>query len=157
MSLDMHNQTVTADELRALVGKDLEPSPWLSLDQERISAFAEVTEDRQFIHVDPQKAKASAFGGTIAHGLLTLSMLPSLIEKTLPALEGMKASVNYGYNKIRFLAPVRAGKRVRATFVITEFSETGPGRYQLLTHITVEIEGESKPALIAEWISLVLV
>lgn len=156
MSTDMYNRTVTAEELRALVGKDLEPSPWLLLDQERISAFAEVTEDRQFIHVDAEKAKASPFGGTIAHGLLTLSMLPSLIEKTLPALEGMKASVNYGYNKIRFLAPVRSGKRVRAKFVIAEFSETGPGRYQIITNITVEIEGEDKPALIAEWISMVL-
>lgn len=153
----MYTPTVTTDELRALVGKDLDPSPWLSLDQARISAFADVTQDRQFIHVDPEKAKDSVFGGTIAHGLLTLSMLPSLMEKTLPGLEGMKASVNYGYNKIRFLAPVRSGKRVRARFVITELSETAPGRFQLLTHITVEIEGEEKPALIAEWISLVLV
>ncbi|MCJ8206418.1 MaoC family dehydratase [Pseudomonas sp. RGM2987] len=153
----MHNKTVTADELRGLVGKDLEPSPWLSLDQERISAFAEVTEDRQFIHVDIEKAKNSPFGGTIAHGLLTLSMLPSMIEKTLPALEGMKASINYGYNKIRFLSPVRSGKKVRAKFVIAEFGETGPGRYQIITNITVEIEGEDKPALIAEWISIVLV
>ncbi|MEF2118033.1 MaoC family dehydratase [Pseudomonas aeruginosa] len=153
----MHTRTVTADELRALVGQDLAPSPWLALDQERISNFAEVTEDRQFIHVDPEKAKASPFGGTIAHGLLTLSMLPSLIEKTLPALEGMKASVNYGYNKIRFLAPVRSGKRIRGKFVIAEFSETAPGRFQIITNITVEIEGEDKPALIAEWISMVLV
>lgn len=153
----MQNKTVTAQELADLVGKDLEPSPWLSLDQERINGFAEITEDRQFIHIDPEKAKASPFGGTIAHGLLTLSMLPALIERTLPALEGMKASVNYGYNKIRFLTPVRSGKRIRAKFVIGEFSETVPGRFQLITNITVEIEGESKPALIAEWISLVLV
>lgn len=153
----MTHPTVTADELRQLIGKELEPSPWVLLDQSRINAFADVTEDQQFIHVDPDKAKATPFGGTIAHGLLTLSMLPSLIEKTLPALEGMKASINYGYNKIRFLAPVRSGKRIRAKFVINEFSETGAGRYQLLTGITVEIEGEDKPALIAEWISMVLV
>lgn len=153
----MTNRIVSADELRQLVGKDLEPSPWVLLDQQRISDFADVTEDQQFIHVDPEKAKATPFGGTIAHGLLTLSMLPSLIEKTLPALEGMKASINYGYNKVRFLAPVRSGKRIRAKFVIADFSEAGPGRYQVLTTITVEIEGEEKPALIAEWISMVLV
>ncbi|MHA5498423.1 MaoC family dehydratase [Pseudomonas aeruginosa] len=153
----MTNRIVSSDELRQLVGKDLEPSPWVLLDQQRISDFADVTEDQQFIHVDPEKAKATPFGGTIAHGLLTLSMLPSLIEKTLPALEGMKASINYGYNKVRFLAPVRSGKRIRAKFVIADFSEAGPGRYQVLTTITVEIEGEEKPALIAEWISMVLV
>jgi len=157
MDLSMTNRIVTADELRKLIGKDLEPSPWVLLDQQRISDFADVTEDQQFIHVDPEKAKATPFGGTIAHGLLTLSMLPSLIEKTLPALEGMKASINYGYNKVRFLAPVRSGKRIRAKFEIAGFREAGPGRYQILTIITVEIEGEEKPALIAEWISMVLV
>lgn len=153
----MTHRIATADEFCALVGRDLAPSPWVLLDQSRINAFAEVTEDQQFIHVDPEKAKATPFGGTIAHGLLTLSMLPALIEKALPGLDGMKASVNYGYNKIRFLAPVRSGKRVRAKFVIAEFSEAAPGRYQIITNITVEIEGEDKPALIAEWISLILV
>ncbi|HCG41067.1 MAG TPA: nodulation protein NodN [Pseudomonas sp.] len=153
----MTNRIVSIDELRQLIGKDLEPSPWMLLDQQRITAFADVTEDHQFIHIDPEKAKATPFGGTIAHGLLTLSMLPSLIEKTLPAVEGMKASINYGYNKVRFLAPVRSGKRIRAKFVIDDFSEASPGRYQLLTTITVEIEGEEKPALIAEWISMVLI
>lgn len=153
----MTNRIVSADELRQLIGKDLEPSSWVLLDQKRINDFADVTEDQQFIHVDPEKAKTTPFGGTIAHGLLTLSMLPSLIEKTLPALDGMKASINYGYNKVRFLAPVRSGKRIRAKFVIADFSEAVPGRYQVLTTITVEIEGEDKPALIAEWISMVLV
>jgi acyl dehydratase len=153
----MTYRTVSADELRQLIGKDLDPSPWVLLDQERINGFAGVTEDHQFIHVDPGKAKATAFGGTIAHGLLTLSMLPSLIEKTLPTLDGMKASINYGYNKVRFLAPVRSGKRIRARFVITDFSEAGEGRYQVITAITVEIEDEEKPALAAEWISMILV
>lgn len=153
----MSNPIVTAEQLRAMVGQELDPSPWVLLDQPRIDAFAEVTEDRQFIHIDAEKAKASPFGGTIAHGLLTLSMLPSLIEKTLPALEGMKASINYGYNKIRFLTPVRSGKRVRAWFVIKAFDEVAPGRHQIVSEISVEIEGEDKPALIAEWISLALV
>ncbi|HEP8424939.1 TPA: MaoC family dehydratase [Pseudomonas aeruginosa] len=153
----MTYRAVSANELRQLIGKDLEPSPWVLLDQERINGFADITEDHQFIHIDPAKAKATPFGGTIAHGLLTLSMLPSLIEKTLPALEGMKASINYGYNKVRFLAPVRSGKRVRAKFVITDFTEAGEGRYQVITAITVEIEGEEKPALAAEWISMILV
>ncbi len=153
----MTNQIVTPDELKQLVGKNLAPSPWILMGQDRINAFAEVTEDRQFIHIDPAKAKASPFGGTIAHGLLTLSMLPTMIENTLPALEGMKASINYGYNKVRFLAPVRSGKRIRAHFVISEFEEIKPGRFQLTTDITVEIEGEDKPALVTEWISMALV
>lgn len=153
----MTTRIVSVEELHQLIGKDLEPSPWVLLDQPRINAFADVTEDYQFIHINPEKAKATPFGGTIAHGLLVLSMLPSLVEKTLPALEGMKASINYGYNKVRFLAPVRSAKRIRAKFVIADVSKAGPGRYQVLTTITVEIEGEDKPALIAEWISMLLV
>lgn len=153
----MNNRIVSIEQLHELVGKDLEPSPWVQLSQQRISDFADVTEDHQFIHVDPEKAKATPFGGTIAHALLTLSMLPSLLEKTLPVVEGMKTSINYGFNKVRFLAPLRSGKRIRAKFGITSFSETAPGRYQMLTNVTVEIEGEDKPALIAEWIFMILV
>ncbi|MER0630279.1 MaoC family dehydratase [Pseudomonas aeruginosa] len=146
----MTNRIVSADELRQLIGKDLELSPWVLLDQQRINAFADVTEDHQFIHVDPEKAKATLFGGTIAHGLLPLSMLPLLQEKTLPVLEGMKAGINYGYDKIRFLSPVQSGKRIRANFVITDFREAGRGRFKLVTTVTVEIEDEEKPALIAD-------
>lgn len=152
----MSARRVSPDELRALVGKELEPSTWELIDQARIDAFAEVTGDRQFIHVDPEKARASPFGDTVAHGLLILSLLPSLIAKSVPIPSDVGVMVNYGYNKIRFPSPVRNGKRVRAKFLISEFSEPSPGRYQLVFIVTVEIEGESKPALVAEWIGLCL-
>lgn len=153
----MSVQRISPNELRALVGKELEPSGWELVDQGRINAFAQVTGDHQFIHVDPEKAKGGPFGGTVAHGLLVLSLLPSMIEKSVPSPAEVGVTINYGYNKIRFLAPVRSGRRIRARFSISEFSEPKPGRYQQITTVTVEIEGESKPALIAEWIAIGLV
>ncbi|KVQ18854.1 nodulation protein NodN [Burkholderia cepacia] len=153
----MSVRKLSPDDLKSLVGKELAPSNWISIDQARIDAFADVTGDHQFIHVDPEKAAKSPFGGTVAHGLLVLSLLPTLIEQTVPVPSNVGATVNYGYNKIRFLAPVRSGKQVRAKFVISEFTEPQPGRYQQITTVTVEIEGESRPALIAEWIGLGLV
>lgn len=153
----MSIRKVSPDELRGLVGKELDPSNWVLLDQQRINAFAEVTGDHQFIHVDPEKAARGPFGGTVAHGLLVLSILPALIERAVPIPSDVGVTVNYGYNKIRFLTPVRSGKRVRARFVISEFTEPQPGRYQQVTTVTVEIEGETKPALIAEWIAIGLV
>jgi acyl dehydratase len=140
-----------------MVGKELEPSEWELIDQARIDAFAEVTGDRQFIHIDQKKAKDTPFGGTVAHGLLILSLLPGLIEKSVPIPSDVGVTVNYGYNKIRFPSPVRNGKRVRARFVISEFGMPSAGRYQLIFTVTVEIEGESKPALVAEWIGICLV
>jgi acyl dehydratase len=140
-----------------MVGKELEPSQWELIDQARIDAFAEVTGDRQFIHIDQKKAKDTPFGGTVAHGLLILSLLPGLIEKSVPIPSDVGVTVNYGYNKIRFPSPVRNGKRVRARFVISEFGMPSAGRYQLIFTVTVEIEGESKPALVAEWIGICLV
>ena len=153
----MSIRKLDTDELRSLVGKELEPSDWELIDQARINSFADVTGDHQFIHVDPEKAAKSPFGGTVAHGLLVLSLLPALIETAVPIPSNVGVTVNYGYNKIRFLTPVRSGKRVRAKFVITEFTEPQPGRYQQVTTVTVEIEGESKPALVAEWIGIGLV
>ncbi|MBZ5794541.1 MaoC family dehydratase [Burkholderia contaminans] len=153
----MTSLKASPDELRAMVGTELEPSTWELIDQARIDAFADVTGDRQFIHIDPVKAAAGPFGGTVAHGLLVLSLLPALIEKAVPFPANVKVSVNYGYNKIRFLSPVRSGKRVRARFTIADFAETEPGRYQLITAVSVEIEGEAKPALIAEWVAIGLV
>lgn len=153
----MSLQRLSPDELRNMVGKELAPSRWELVDQARIGAFAEVTGDRQFIHVDPVKAKNGPFGGTVAHGLLILSLLPTLIEGSVPIPSNVGITINYGYNKIRFLKPVPSGKRVRAKFTISEFTEPVPGRYQQITTVTVEIEGESKPALIAEWIGIGLV
>ncbi len=142
----------SSGEILAMLGMPL-VSGWVVIDQDRISRFADVTNDHQFIHVDPEAAKASPFGGTVAHGLLTLSLLPGLANDVLPVLRGAKMGANYGYNKIRFVAPVRAGKRVRAGFTITAFDEVKPGRWQMVTDVAVEIEGEEKPALTAEWIT----
>ena len=145
---------VTADELRGLVGQHIGTSDWLTIDQAMIDKFAEATGDHQFIHVDVEKAKLTPFGGTIAHGFLSLSIMPVLTAMTdMPRLDGVKMGVNYGGNKTRFLAPVRSGKRVRGAFKLLEIEEKRPGQWQQTIEYTLEIEGEDKPALIAEWIS----
>ena len=146
--------TVTIDEYAALVGQDLGTSEWVTVSQDMIDKFADATGDHQFIHVDVEKAKLTPFGGTIAHGFLTLSLLPMLNQLTeMPRVGGIKMGVNYGSNRLRFLAPVRAGKRVRGHFKLLELDEKRPGQWQQMVEYTVEIEGEDKPALIAEWIS----
>ncbi|MBB5719513.1 acyl dehydratase [Stakelama sediminis] len=129
-------------------------SQWVTVTQEMIDRFADATGDRQFIHIDPQAASATPFGGTIAHGFLTLSLMPVLASKTqAPSIEGLRMAVNYGCNSLRFIAPVRSGKRVRGHFTMKELTEKRPGQWQRTDDFTVEIEGEEKPALIAEWIS----
>lgn len=146
--------TVSIEELKTYVGKPLGVSDWVTVDQAMIDKFAEATGDHQFIHVDPEKAKLTPFGGTIAHGFLSLSLMPLLTQKAdLPRAEGIKMGVNYGGNKTRFLAPVRSGKRVRGHFKLLELDEKRPGQFQQTVEYTLEIEGEDKPALIAEWIS----
>jgi acyl dehydratase len=144
----------TPQALRERVGQELGTSEWVLVDQDMINKFAEATGDHQFIHVDPVRAAATPFGGTIAHGFLTLSLMPLLSAKSdIPRVDGVKMGVNYGSNKLRFLAPVRAGKRVRAQFKLLELEEKRPGQWQQVQEVTVEIEGEDKPALICEWIS----
>jgi acyl dehydratase len=146
--------TVTAEELKALVGQNIGTSEWLTVDQDMIDKFADATGDHQFIHVDVEKAKLTPFGGTIAHGFLSLSLMPVLTETAnLPRLENIKMGVNYGGNKTRFLAPVRSGKRVRGHFKLLEIEEKRPGQWQQTVEYTLESEGEDKPALIAEWLS----
>lgn len=146
--------TVTADELKALVGQNIGTSEWLTVDQDMINKFADATGDHQFIHVDVEKAKLTPFGGTIAHGFLSLSLMPALTETArLPRLANIKMGVNYGGNKTRFLSPVRSGKRVRGHFKLLEIEEKRPGQWQQTVEYTLEIEGEDKPALIAEWVS----
>ncbi len=140
-------------DITALVGKVMGTSSWMMIDQARIDAFAEVTNDHQFIHVDPVAAKATPFGGTIAHGLLTLSLLPSMIYEVIPAVNGTKMAANYGYNKVRFITPVRSGSRIRAHFKLLQFIEVKPHRWQQIIEATVDIENEDKPALIAEGIA----
>src|SRR5690606_40487011 len=146
--------TITPQELQSKVGQNIGTSEWVLVDQEMINKFADATGDHQFIHVDEEKAKLAPFGGTIAHGFLTLSLIPMLGQKTdAPKIEGIKMGVNDGGNKVRFLAAVRSGKRVRSHVKLLELDEKRPGQWQQTNEITVEIEGEEKPALIAEWIT----
>jgi len=146
--------TITPQELQTRVGQTIGTSEWVLVDQDMINKFADATGDHQFIHIDEEKAKLTPFGGTIAHGFLTLSLIPMLGAKTdSPKIDGIKMGVNYGGNKVRFLAPVRSGKRVRSHVKLLELDEKRPGQWQQTNEITVEIEGEEKPALIAEWIT----
>lgn len=145
---------VKAQDLVAQAGKELGVSEWTLIDQKRIDAFADATEDWQFIHVDPEAAAKTPFGGTIAHGFLTLSLLSKMAYEAAPVLEGVVMGVNYGFEKIRFLQPVRSGQRVRGRFKLMEAAERDPGRWLIKYEVTVEIEGEAKPALIAEWLGL---
>ena len=145
---------MSPQELAAKVGETIGTSEWVEVSQERINQFADATGDHQFIHINPEAAKMTPFGGTIAHGFLTLSLIPMLrAQSDCPRPDGVKMGVNYGGNKVRFLAPVRSGKRVRAHFKLLELVEKRPGQWQETMETTIEIEGEDKPALIAEWMS----
>jgi acyl dehydratase len=143
---------ISPSELEALLGKEVGLSRWFQMDQERISLFADVTEDQQFIHVDPERARTTPFGGTIAHGFLTLSMLSAMAEDAVPLVEGLEHSVNYGFDRIRFISPVSAGKRIRGRFELTKI-DVNAGEITQTLKVTVEIEDSDKPALVAEWIS----
>ena len=145
---------MTPQDLAAKAGETIGTSEWFEVSQERINQFAEATGDHQFIHINPEAAKMTPFGTTIAHGFLTLSLIPVLRQKSdCPRPDGVKMGVNYGGNKVRFLAPVKSGKRVRAHFKLLELVEKRPGQWQETMETTIEIEGEDKPALIAEWMS----
>lgn len=147
-------QIVTPDEAAALVGADLGVSEWLHVDQAKIDAFADTTGDHQFIHVDPVRAAQTPFGGTIAHGFLTLSLVASMMPERAVVLQGIKMGVNYGFEKVRFLQPVRSGSRIRARHRLKSIDDKGSGRFLLNTEVTVEIEGVDKPALIADWLGM---
>ncbi|WP_265571087.1 MaoC family dehydratase [Sphingomicrobium nitratireducens] len=144
------------DAIRAAVGTDIGVSDWIEVTQDRIDAFADATEDRQFIHVDPAAAAQTPFGGTIAHGFLSLSLLSRMAVDVMLVPDTTKMAVNYGLDRVRFLAPVRAGKRVRGRFVLEEVSDKAPGQLLLRHRVTVEIEGEDKPALLADWLGLII-
>jgi acyl dehydratase len=148
---------LTLDELKAKIGETVGTSDWILVDQERIDRFAETTGDHQFIHVNPEMAKHTPFGTTIAHGFLTLSLLAPMGYTAMPVIQGVKMGVNYGLNRLRFLAPVKSGKRVRGHFKLADVTERGKGAVQSTYEVTVEIEGEEKPALQAEWINLVYI
>jgi len=147
-------KTLTRAELDALVGKPLGVSEWLGIDQARIDAFADVTEDRQFIHVDPKRAAETPFGGTIAHGLLTLSMIVRLCWDFVPKVRGTELVLNYGFDKVRFVTPVKVDSRIRASARLHSVAERKVGQLLINMSVEIEIEGSHKPALIAEWLSL---
>ena len=144
-------------EIKSRVGDEVGVSSWIEVDQARIEAFAEATEDRQFIHVDPEAAAQTPFGGTIAHGFLSLSLLSRMGAEAVLVPDGMKMAVNYGLDRVRFLAPVRSGKRVRGRFTLDSVEEEVPGQILLKHQVMVEIEDEDKPALSATWLTLLFV
>src|SRR5216684_1798654 len=132
-----------------MVGQEIGVSSWHLVDQNRINVYADVIEDHQFIHVDPERAsKETAFGTTIAHGFLTMSLMSIMSYEVMPVIEGTAMGVNYGFDKLRFISPVKAGSRVRGRFTLTEATLRKPKELQSCTHVTVEIEGEAKPALV---------
>ncbi|MGB0512821.1 MAG: MaoC family dehydratase [Paracoccaceae bacterium] len=143
---------MTIAEYHARVGTSFGASDWYLIDQARIDEFAKNTEDFQFIHIDTERAKDTPFGTTIAHGFLTLSMLSAMFYDVVPDIIGSKMGVNYGFDKIRFLAPVKAGARIRGHFTLQELRESRPGEVTNVWEVKVEIENEDKPALIAKWI-----
>ena len=146
-------KTVPAAEVASLVGRSF-VSRWLTVDQQRIDAFAKVTEDEQFIHVDPGRAAATAFGGTVAHGFLTLSLLSAMAYGALPRIEGIAHGVNYGFDRVRFVHPVRSGSRVRGHFTLQAVTPRSAREWQLTYEVSVEIEGVQKPALAAIWLTM---
>ena len=157
---------MTLDELRAKVGQELGVSEWVEITQERVNAFAEVTEDHQYIHVDPERAAKTPFGGTIAHGYLTLSLLPWLNQQTTggPGLNlGGRMSINYGLNRVRYPAPVPVGKRIRLRTVLQNVEDVNPGQgpdgkpqaVQVTLNQTMEVEGQEKPGMVAETLTRV--
>ncbi|UWU87506.1 MaoC family dehydratase [Bradyrhizobium yuanmingense] len=147
---------VTLEAYQAMIGKEIGVSSWHLIDQPRIDSYADVIEDHQFIHVDPERAKKeTAFGTTIAHGFLTMSLLSIMSYEVMPVITGTTMGVNYGFDRLRFISPVRSGKRVRGRFVLAEAKLRKPGELQSRTNVTVEIEGEDKPALVADWLGLI--
>lgn len=147
-------KTVKSSELAGLIGTEIGASDWAVMDQNRINVFADVTEDHQFIHVNEEAAKLTPFGGTIAHGFLTLSMLSKFSEGSGLVIEGVKMGVNYGFEKVRFLAPVPSGSKIRGRFNLKDAVEKKPGQFLLTYEVTVDIEGQDKPALIADWLAM---
>jgi acyl dehydratase len=149
---DDPQQAVSLAELRTAVGQMPGISDWVCIDQELIDRFAEVTGDHGFIHVDPVRAANTSFGGTIAHGFLTLSLLPYLMRSATPTVDNVRVVVNAGFDRVRFITPVRVGSRVRAHFMLSEIQERKSGLFQFAYDISVEVDGEERPAATARWL-----
>ena len=147
---------ISLEQYQAMVGREIGVSSWHLVDQKRIDVYADVIEDHQFIHVDPVRAKAeTAFGTTIAHGFLTMSLMSIMSYEVMPVISGTTMGVNYGFDKLRFISPVRSGSRVRGRFILAEAKLRKPTELLSRTNVTVEIESEEKPALVADWIGLI--
>lgn len=147
---------LTIERYRARVGTRMGASDWMLIDQTRIDNFAAATDDRQFIHVDQEAAALTAFGGTIAHGFLSLSLLSAMAADAIPPIAGAAMTLNYGMNAVRFLSPVRLGRRVRGLFDLSDVSERAPGQWLSRFSVEIEIEGSERPALVAEWLTLTI-
>ena len=145
----------TLDDIRSAIGSEIGVSDWIMVDQQRIDAFADTTEDRQFIHVDPAAASQTPFGGTIAHGFLSLSLLSRMAADVMQVPDTTQMAVNYGFDRVRFIAPVRSGSRVRGRFILDAVEDKAPGQLLLRHAVTVEIEHHDKPALTAQWLGLI--
>ena len=145
--------TIPVAEMKAMVGKEIGVSDWYEVTQDKINAFADLTEDWQFIHVDPERAAGTPFGSTIAHGFLTLSLLSAMAMDAVPRLENTSMGVNYGFDRLRFLSPVPAGAQIRGRFKVISADELKPGELTIKYQVNVEIEGRERPALTAVWIS----
>ena len=150
-------QMIKKTEIEQYIGHVCEPTPWFEVTQEQVNEFAECTLDRQFIHIDPVAAANTPFGGTIAHGFLTLSMLSYFSESYNLLIEGIYMGVNKGFDKVRFVSPVSVGSRIRCHATILGITEKRPGQFDFNVEVTIEIEGGDKPALIAEWLSVQMV
>jgi acyl dehydratase len=147
---------ISLEAYQKMVGQEVGVSSWHVVDQSRIDVFAHVIEDHQFIHVDPERArKETSFGTTVAHGFLTMSLLSIMSYEVMPVIQGTTMGVNYGFDRLRFISPVRAGSRVRGRFTLTEARLRKPTELLSRTNVSVEIEGEEKPALAADWLGLI--
>ncbi|MCT7377494.1 MaoC family dehydratase [Chelativorans salis] len=153
----MRRDTITIDEAEALVGEEVGVSNWRTVSQEMINQFAAATDDHQFIHTDPERAaRETPYGGTIAHGFLSLSLLSTMIFEAVPQLEGTSAGVNFGFDRVRFLNPVKSGARIRARFLLAQLKVRPSGIVECHYDVTVEIENSLKPALTARWLTLAM-
>jgi len=151
----MAKKDVPIEDLKNYLGKEISASDWFEIDQDRVNQFAMCTEDPQWIHTDEEKAKSGPFGGTIVHGLLMVSLVPSFLTDNFAFnLTGVSMFINYGFNKVRFIAPVMVGSRIRIRFVATEFQDKGNGNYLLNVSCTFDVEGSEKPACIAEYLAM---
>ncbi|MBN9062106.1 MAG: nodulation protein NodN [Rhizobiales bacterium 65-9] len=146
----------TIEQMRSAIGSRIGVSDWAPIDQRRIDLFADVTADRQYIHVDPEKAAAGPFGQTIAHGFLSLSLLSEMASSGLPPIDGVSTNLNYGFDKVRFISPVPFGARIRGLFTLTEVSSRAPGQTLLRYQVEIEIDGAKKPAVVADWLVLAM-